>query len=211
MKEDLRNSEEYRAWINRTPEQIQEFNDNVIENIKLYLGMIVEYNIVLNQKDSDDILYLLTDTTEKIIKDMSDMKRQYDYQWAGFFLDCHKTFIQNVLNINLDKIIDKQQLNDYTPETISEKDIRFVYIAFSNGVYKIGSTKDLVKRLKQFTTGNHSIDIIASLKTSVENANSIEKTLHNVYKENNIKNEWFKFTKIELEYIIKTLNFNYHF
>ena len=207
---DPENDVEYQAWLNRSPEQIEKHNKDIINNLKFYLESIIEYNIIPDEKDSQDLLYLMTGTTEKIIEDMHDLKYNFDYMWAGFFLDCEKTFIKKVLNIDTGNFIEKESLKNYTPETIPSKDIRFVYIAESKGIYKIGTTKDLVQRLKQFTTGNSQIEIIASLKTSFENANRIEKKLHNVYKHNNIKTEWFNLSADEVEYIIKTLRFNYH-
>jgi len=208
--EDPENDKSYQDWINRTPEQIKEFSQNIIKDLIFYLETTINQNIIPDENESQSLLFLLTGLSEKIISGIKENNYKYDYKWANIFIECLKTFMKNVLNFSLENPILKESLKNYTPETTPLNNIRFVYIAKSKGLYKIGVTKDLVKRLKQFTTGNPEIEIIASLKTSYYNANEIERKLHNVYKLNNIKNEWFNFSKNEIEFIIKEMRFNYH-
>jgi len=204
---DPENDVEYQAWLNRTPEEITKFNQSILKELKEYLNIFIEQNVMLDENDSNDLLCLLSEVQNNIFSNMRDMGFELSLDLRISHLD---NLIQYLKFERFDNHLSEFKFNFETPENIPQKDIRFVYIAESKGAYKIGSTKDLVQRLKQFTTGNHQIEIIASLKTSFEIANRIEKLLHNVYKQNNIRNEWFNFTPDELAYIIKILRFNHH-
>jgi hypothetical protein len=63
--------------------------------------------------------------------------------------------------------------------------------------YKIGCTKNLNNRLKQLETGNPGmLNIIKYHKTKW--GKKIEFTLHRMFKLDNIKNEWFKLDKKDI-------------
>lgn len=81
----------------------------------------------------------------------------------------------------------------------------FVYLIriSENSTYKIGTTKDINKRIKQLQTGNaEQIYIIDKYQS--DNAYKIEKALHNFFKHKNKLNEWFDLT-IEDEIKFKEL------
>ena len=66
--------------------------------------------------------------------------------------------------------------------------------------YKIGYTKDLEQRLKQLGTGNSSdLTVIKTFDTKYDS--KIEAYLKKYFKSNNIKGEWFNFSKEEIEKI----------
>lgn len=70
----------------------------------------------------------------------------------------------------------------------------FVYLIRSseNSYYKIGSTKDINKRIKQLQTGNAD-KIYLIDKYESDNAFKIERALHNFFSYKNKMNEWFEF------------------
>lgn len=71
----------------------------------------------------------------------------------------------------------------------------FVYLIrlSENSYYKIGTTKNINKRIKQLQTGNaEDIFLVSSFES--EYAFKIEKALHNFYIDKKKINEWFEFT-----------------
>lgn len=70
--------------------------------------------------------------------------------------------------------------------------------------YKIGKTKDVLKRKNSLQTGNASdLKLIVSFETI--NASTLEKIFHGVFKDNNISREWFKFNSNDLFSIIAAM------
>jgi len=71
-------------------------------------------------------------------------------------------------------------------------------------VYKIGYTKsnNAKKRLIQSQTGNDgNLKIVCEFNTKY--GTTLEKTLHNFYKHNNIRNEWFSLSNEDITNFIK--------
>lgn len=71
----------------------------------------------------------------------------------------------------------------------------FVYLIrlSENSYYKIGTTKNINKRIKELQTGNaEQLFLIDSFES--EYAFKIENALHNFYRNKNKINEWFEFT-----------------
>jgi len=97
----------------------------------------------------------------------------------------------------------------YTEGTFSEmmfiKDIdnvAGVYIIKNQNTkkYKIGITKNLKKRIKQFSTGNpENIKIVYFIKT--KHYKSLEVHLHEIFKNYRIGGEWFNFSDEKLSEI----------
>ena len=63
--------------------------------------------------------------------------------------------------------------------------------------YKIGITKNLKRRLTQLQCGNPDILLINCCYTTT-NDRLYEKHLHSISEKFNIRNEWFKFDKEEI-------------
>lgn len=68
----------------------------------------------------------------------------------------------------------------------------FVYLLKiqENGIYKIGVSKNVEKRVKQLQTGNTE-QIYLVNKFHSNYPYKIESYLHNIYKSNTISGEWF--------------------
>lgn len=81
----------------------------------------------------------------------------------------------------------------------------FVYLIrlSDNSTYKIGTTKNINKRINQLQTGNAEIIYLVDSYES-EYAFKIERALHNFFKDKHKLNEWFEFT-IEDEIKFKDL------
>ncbi len=81
---------------------------------------------------------------------------------------------------------------------------KFVYLLQSSesGLYKIGVSKNPVKRIKQLQTGNaEKISMINSYKTDIPFI--LEKSLKNFYITYHVKGEWFKLSiEQELEFLV---------
>lgn len=72
----------------------------------------------------------------------------------------------------------------------SNKD-QCIYLLNSNGLYKIGISNRPEKRLKQFKTGNPSIQLIC-YSQKVFFAQWLEKHLHKLFSKDNVNGEWFQ-------------------
>ena len=70
---------------------------------------------------------------------------------------------------------------------------RFVYLVRSHGLYKIGRTADLNKRLSTLRSSSPcDIELIYSIESM--DASNIESRLHQLYKNQNHHGEWFAFS-----------------
>lgn len=79
------------------------------------------------------------------------------------------------------------------------KNLQGVYIISirESGLYKIGQTKNIEKRLKQLQTGNpFEFLLIKFFETS--KFKELDSALHKKFKKNKYKNEWYKLNDTEL-------------
>lgn len=65
-----------------------------------------------------------------------------------------------------------------------------LYVLEANGLWKIGVTNNMEKRLKQLQTGN-PYEINVMLLEERKNPQKAEKYLHRIYHEKRLKGEWF--------------------
>lgn len=81
--------------------------------------------------------------------------------------------------------------------------LKTIYLikSLDNGYYKIGISKNPIKRLKQLQTGNSSLlEIVKEYKS--EYANYIEKVLHRQFNSYRKEGEWFELSlDIQLTFI----------
>jgi hypothetical protein len=70
--------------------------------------------------------------------------------------------------------------------------VTFTYLLKSNGLYKIGKSKDPHKRLSQIKTGNPDVQLITY------GTGSSESYLHTLFAKNRVSGEWFKFDEKKL-------------
>jgi predicted GIY-YIG superfamily endonuclease len=80
--------------------------------------------------------------------------------------------------------------------------------AGEHGAIKIGVAKNVKARLDQLQTGNHQdLQIIHVIEAKGEaHAFNLEAELHNIYKHENIRGEWFK-SYINFESVTKRLGY----
>lgn len=107
-------------------------------------------------------------------------------------------------------------IDDYRPietritnELIEPKqDICFVYLMHdtANGYYKIGISNKPYYREHTLQSEKPAIELIASKKFPVRKiAESIEKSLHDVFSEKRLRGEWFELNETDVKHIIETL------
>ena len=166
------------------------------------IGTIEEYVILKNNMEK------LQKLNELYIEHIENMK--YDFfnylnnnneHWEHL-----KNDIFNFLNKKDDNIYNEK------PEIYNEK-VGFVYILkdFSqNDVFKVGRTKDLTRREKEFIIGNCYCKIIASVKTTYEKSVKLEDMIHKRLSNNNISGEWFQLDEYELNLLIDFYGFKRH-
>lgn len=114
---------------------------------------------------------------------------------------CQK-FITELLKNEAIKLIATQQLSQIVKK--EKKDLHFIYLIESGGLIKIGYTTNFDKRIKSYETHTTNLKILCVSKR--EDAFEIEKKLHNKYKENRIKGEWFNLAINELYDILNYIN-----
>jgi len=69
---------------------------------------------------------------------------------------------------------------------------------YENTYYKIGVSKDVSKRVKNISTGNHlDVQILKEIKSAYPT--KLEKRLHSHFKNKNVKGEWFVLDSADLE------------
>lgn len=91
----------------------------------------------------------------------------------------------------------------------------FVYLirCSENSNYKIGTTKNIQKRIKELQTGNAE-QLYLIDKYESDNAFKIEKALHNFFSHKKKINEWFDFgieDEIKFKELCTTIDNNLNF
>lgn len=76
----------------------------------------------------------------------------------------------------------------------------YSYLMFDGKRYKIGKSNDPIKRLKQLSTGNPFLKLIATSETISE------QTLHNLLRHKRIKGEFFQLDQNEVQKIIGVMD-----
>lgn len=84
-----------------------------------------------------------------------------------------------------------------------DKNEGYVYvIGDTYGNYKIGLSNNFEKRLNSYRTAMpNEPEVIAVIKT--KDMSGLEKLLHKKYNDRHLKNEWFRLTKLDLDYLKK--------
>jgi hypothetical protein len=154
-----------------------------------------------------------------LIEDIADMQKNIKALERIIFEQRDIIKKQNKLlafAIRLVEIIPNKKLSAYIQKTFcvqrtdnSKNDFGFVYIAKqlnARHTYKIGMTRDISRREKDFSTGNPFIKIIAY--EYVMNPRIFESDLHFIFRDNCIVNEWFRFSDTEYKILIKEFCFD---
>ena len=85
--------------------------------------------------------------------------------------------------------------------------MKYVYLIneVSTDNYKIGKATDMKNRLSGLQTGNSTtLQVLILLETC--DYTLLENTLHNIFKPNNIKGEWFKFKPSILQEVVLVMH-----
>ena len=123
----------------------------------------------------------------------------------------HKAIYELLLSLPRHNSVQSVKTESYRQGNNPFKKAGFVYIAKQlneQNLYKIGTTRNLDKRIKTFKTGNCFVEIIASRFCS--DAYGLETFFHKFFEKKRFKGEWFFFDKDELDDILLFFNFNKH-
>jgi hypothetical protein len=121
---------------------------------------------------------------------------------SRFHKKVFKDFIYNYYRVkSVDRFVndnDDVTLNNYNDDvTLNNYNDRKTYLIKdkNNGYYKIGFSKDPLKRAKTLQSESPKLELV-----KVWDKN-IEKELHNKYKKQRIRGEYFNLTEIQVRYI----------
>lgn len=112
------------------------------------------------------------------------------------------------------KMYIEQRMNELrvSPDQVPKRQIRraacFVYLfGAANGLIKIGKTVDVRARFKiLYTMCPIELELLAVVKTEL--ADELETRLHAEFATVRVKGEWFNLTEDDIDYIIKTYEFD---
>lgn len=106
----------------------------------------------------------------------------------------------------LNEIIKEDPPNNIN-QIVKKRRPGFIYLVFCNAtnLYKIGSSKNVIDRIKYLKTANPKIEFIYSYP--VENM-LIEKEIHSNYKDKRVSGEWFELSFSDVSKIITYLKTN---
>ena len=105
------------------------------------------------------------------------------------------TLICDIDNIIEDSI--SLAMRDIKQETERQKENEVVYFVKAGDFIKIGYTCDVQARMSQIQTSNpNEVDLLFTVKT--DDARKLEQDLHNKYRKQNVRGEWFQLTQEQL-------------
>lgn len=81
----------------------------------------------------------------------------------------------------------------------------YVYLMECDGKYKVGYSRNIKERLKTLNCGLYKVSLIAK-SSYLQNARYYELILHELYKTQNIRNEWFNLTARQVSEVKQLLN-----
>ena len=108
------------------------------------------------------------------------------------------SFYRSIVKLNEMGIINPVVKTQSGERCIPEQTV--TYIMFDGSCYKIGRSKRIINRYKAIKANNSNIELI----TFVEG--DVEAEMHSLYAENKIRGEWFKFSRLEFQGVIKNLS-----
>lgn len=79
------------------------------------------------------------------------------------------------------------------------KHVGYVYVLESRGLYKIGRTNDLTRRLNEHLTAAPDARYVHTIRS--ENERALEKELHGLFAAKRVTREWFALTRNDLALI----------
>lgn len=109
--------------------------------------------------------------------------------------------------IKLSHLVDQDFLNEFS----SNEDIKdisgFIYLVHIKGsnFYKIGYTKNVIKRLATLQTAN-ALELVIVERFFSLNARYLEKEIHKYYESQKVRGEWFQFSEEQVKNFVSTIN-----
>jgi asparagine N-glycosylation enzyme membrane subunit Stt3 len=120
--------------------------------------------------------------------------------------DCDDNYSRFYTIVGVSRNMNEKKYNNENIKKYEEKD-GYIYLIKTNNKYKIGKTLKIKERIIKYKTENpNKIKVILCEK--VVNYSKNEKILLDCFKEKNIRGEWFKLNKNDVEYIRIFLNNN---
>lgn len=109
--------------------------------------------------------------------------------------------------IKLSYLVDQDFLNEFS----SNEDIKdisgFIYLVHIKGsnFYKIGYTKNVIKRLATLQTAN-ALELVIVERFFSLKARYLEKEIHKYYESQRVRGEWFQFSEEQVKNFVSTIN-----
>jgi hypothetical protein len=101
--------------------------------------------------------------------------------------------------------------NDYRVRNAREQNKRkypksdiYIFKMGELGVYKIGVSQNIHRRLRDINAANH-FTVLLMFSLSVMNAYDLEDKIHKTYEFSALQNEWFALSENDVEDVIKTI------
>ena len=135
--------------------------------------------------------FISTELKNKIDTYKEWIKFKYGYFGNDLFYNPNnnKLFTRQFINNKIKK--KRQKIN------ILDNSKTYIIKDNSNNTYKIGKSKNPLKREKTLQSEKPNLKLIKIFE------NNIEKELHELYKDCRLRGEWFKLNNVQLEYICK--------
>ena len=131
-------------------------------------------------------------------------KKDLQYVIQSVFIDYLKVVSENVKDYS--PLFKSAGSNVVESENDIEKCFVYLMIDTTNDFHKIGISNNPLYRERTLQSEKPTIELIASKEfPNRQIAESIEKALHNTYRDKNIRGEWFNFTKQDINDIKETL------
>lgn len=124
--------------------------------------------------------------------------------------ELYNCLIEDNKNLDRDLVkldIEKSKKKNITSIKVNKKPAKgSVYIIKVNDYYKIGKTKNIEKRIGEYTRLMEEPKII--ICEEVDNYSLIEKELHKMFEDKNTRGEWFSLSEEDISIAIDFINNN---
>ena len=109
--------------------------------------------------------------------------------------------------LKLSHLVNQNFLNDFNLEQDIRDTSGFIYLVHITGsnFYKIGYTKNIIKRLATLQTAN-ALELVIIERFFSLNANYLEMQIHKHYESQRVRGEWFQFSKKQVKDFVSVLN-----
>jgi len=127
------------------------------------------------------------------------------YKALGYFIDQWDEEAIEEYNETIQKEWDEMQEGSYTTNEPKLPTPGLIYLLKCDGIYKIGRTKNLDKRLRKYVTENpHPIEIVHT--RAVADYVLAEKKIHELVETLKVRGEWYKLTDLKAQLVTSEIN-----